>query len=349
MMPRWIRWVWVTLAMVLGVWALGQALNIVLLLGVALLLTSALVPAVSWLQAHRCPRWLAIGVCFLSLLALIGGILAFLVPVLIAQTQQAFVALPFLAANLDWLRETWAGWREQYSVIPRFSELLNLAGSRMMPLLNRMLYVPGQFVTGAFMAFTALFLAFFFLKDGATLRRQVLGLLPACVRGEVEGVWCKTSERVGKYILGQLTVMAIVGILTGIGLWVLGIPYPLLLGLLVGLLDIVPFIGPFLGAIPGVLLGFAHSWQTGLWAIAVYWGVQQLEGYVLYPYITGKAVSLHPVWILLALLLGGQFLGIVGMSLAVPAAVALQVVLDECYRPRLRRYEHRRTSRTTEE
>jgi predicted PurR-regulated permease PerM len=120
-----------------------------------------------------------------------------------------------------------------------------------------------------------------------------------------------------------------VGTLTTLGLWLAGVPYALLLGVVAGLLDVVPFVGPLLAAGPGVLLAFGQSWQTGAWAIAVYFTVQQVEGYGLYPWLMGQAVSLHPVWVLLALLLGGELFGVPGLALAVPAAVTLHVLLQE--------------------
>jgi predicted PurR-regulated permease PerM len=101
----------------------------------------------------------------------------------------------------------------------------------------------------------------------------------------------------------------------------------------VGVLDIVPVVGPFIGAFPGVLVAFGVSWQTGLWAIAVYVVVQQLEGYFTYPAVVGKVVKLHPAWIFLSFLVGSQLLGISGMVLAVPTMVVAQIVLEEWYLP----------------
>ena len=172
-------------------------------------------------------------------------------------------------------------------------------------------------------------------RDGAQLLASALTILPHDRREATGEVLARIGERVGAFALGQMAVMATVGTLSGAGLWLVGVPYAATLGLLVGVFEVIPYFGPFLGAAPGLLIAFAHSWQLGLAAAAVYFVVQQAEGLVLTPLIAGHAVGLHPVWIMIALLVGGTLLGVVGMVLAVPAAVAIQILLEELVLPRM--------------
>ena len=120
---------------------------------------------------------------------------------------------------------------------------------------------------------------------------------------------------------------------TGLGLWALGVPYPLVLGLIAGLLDVVPFVGPLVAGVLGVLVALAASPQAALAAAAVYLVVQGVENYFLQPVVFGRAVGVHPIWIFLALVAGDEALGVIGLLLAVPAAVVVHVVLARIYRP----------------
>jgi hypothetical protein len=143
-------------------------------------------------------------------------------------------------------------------------------------------------------------------------------------------------------MLGRMIVMVVVGVLVTTGLWLLSVPYAVLLGVVAGLLDIVPFIGPVLAAVPGVAVALSMSPEKALWVAGMYWAVQSIEGYVLSPFIVGRTVGLHPVWIFLALLVGETFLGLMGAILSIPAAVAVQVLIRLVYRPYLASRHRRR-------
>jgi predicted PurR-regulated permease PerM len=256
---------------------------------------------------------------------------AWVVPLLGAQARQLVQQMTGLSARYDWVQKHWGGWQDQYGVLPRFSEITTWLTGQMSGSVERLIGLTGQFLTVAVGTFSVLFLAFYFLKDGSTLREQFVALVPG--RSNAREVLDRITDRVGRYVLGVVANMTVVGVLTTIGLAILGVPYAAVLGLVVGVLDIVPIVGPFIGAFPGVLVAFGQGWQTGLWAIAVYFAVQQAEGYFTYPHVVGKVVRLHPAWIFLGFLTGGQLLGIGGMVLAVPTMVVAQIVMEEWYLP----------------
>ncbi len=122
---------------------------------------------------------------------------------------------------------------------------------------------------------------------------------------------------------GQLFLGVIVGVLVYIGLSLLGIRFALLLAIIAGILELVPYIGPVLSAIPAVILAFFQAPILALWILILYIVVQQLENYLLVPVIMKKVVGLNPVVVIIALLIGGKLLGILGIILAVPAAAVL--------------------------
>lgn len=347
-MPHWVRWLWLTIALLAVVYLAWRLLGLVLMVAIALLLTAALVPVVAWLDARRVPHGLSVAACFLGLIGLVVGVMLRIGPLMADQARELAGNLSGLSANYQWVATHWAGWQRQFGMLPDFAELSAILTAQFQGSLEGLIGLTGQFLTVAVGTFSVLFLAFFFVKDGSALQAQLLSLLPAPKRVDALEVLNRVRDRVGRYVLGVLINMTLVGTLTGIGLAILGVPYAAVLGLLVGVLDIIPFLGPFLGAFPGVVVAFSHSWQTGLWAIAIYWGVQQLEGYLTYPNVVGRATRLHPAWIFIALLAGGELLGVAGMVLAVPLMVVLQIVMQEWYLPWVRRH-HTTPALTTPE
>jgi predicted PurR-regulated permease PerM len=344
-MPHWVRWLWLTIALLAVLYMTWRLLGLVLMVAIALLLTAALVPIVAWLDARRVPHGLSVAACFLGLIGLVVGVMLRIGPMMADQARELAGNLTGLSANYQWVATHWAGWRRQFGMLPDFAEMSAILTSQFQGSLEALIGLTGQFLTVAIGTFAVLFLAFFFVKDGTALQTQLLSLLPAPRRADAHEVLTRVRDRVGRYVLGVLVNMTLVGTLTGIGLSILGVPYAAVLGLLVGVLDIIPFLGPFLGAFPGVVVAFSHSWQMGLWAIAIYWGVQQLESYLTYPNVVGRATRLHPAWIFIALLAGGELLGVAGMVLAVPLMVVLQIVMQEWYLPWVQR--HRTTPALT--
>jgi predicted PurR-regulated permease PerM len=140
------------------------------------------------------------------------------------------------------------------------------------------------------------------------------------------------SERALRlWLRGQLISMVVVGLLTGIGLWALGMPSAFALGLLAGVLEFIPFAGPLLAAIPAVLLALAVSPDLALWVVLLYVAVQQFEGNVLTPLVQQYAVDLPGVVLLFSLLAFGTLFGVLGVILAAPLAVVTYVLVKRLY------------------
>lgn len=133
------------------------------------------------------------------------------------------------------------------------------------------------------------------------------------------------------WLFGQLVSMAIVGLLVGLGLWLLGVPSALALGLLAALLEFVPFVGPVLSAIPALILALAAGPETALWVGALYLGIQQVEGNIVQPIVQERAVDLPPALLLFSIVAGGLVFGIVGIIFAAPLTVVLFVIVKRLY------------------
>ncbi len=169
----------------------------------------------------------------------------------------------------------------------------------------------------------------------APLVNGFVALWPAGQRGRVREILGELYQTVQRWFLGQLTSMAMIGLLFTVALFLIGIPFALLLGILSGLLAFIPFVGPFISIIPPVLLALAQDPILVLWVLLAYAVVQFIEGNVIQPVVMSRAVSLHPTVIVFTLLIMGTLFGFVGLLLAIPLIAALQVLVRELWIERM--------------
>lgn len=162
-------------------------------------------------------------------------------------------------------------------------------------------------------------------------RIGAIKLIPAAKRPLVDEAMGESETALRLWLKGQLMAMVAVGLLTWFGLWLLGMPSAMVLGLIAGVLEFIPFLGPLLAAVPGVLLALAVSPDLALWVMLVYFLVQQLEGYVVTPLIQQYEVKLPGVILLFAVFGFGILFGVLGVVLAAPLTVVIYVLIKRLY------------------
>ena len=158
-----------------------------------------------------------------------------------------------------------------------------------------------------------------------------LHLVPKRRRSRAGEVLAAMGHAVQRWLMGRITSMAVVGMLTGVGLWILGVPLALTLGFLAGLLSFIPNLGPILSVIPAVLVALLQSPTLALYVAVLYAGVQLVESYLITPLIQQKAVSLPPALLITVQILLGLWAGLLGLILATPLAVATIVAIEMLY------------------
>lgn len=176
-----------------------------------------------------------------------------------------------------------------------------------------------------------IFLALYFAVDPRTYRKGLLRLVPPLARDRVNGALDASGIALRKWLMGQLAAMSAVGVLTGIGLWAIGVPLALPLAVLSALLDFVPIIGPIIAAIPGILIAFGQDPQLGVYALIVYIVVQFFEGNIIMPMAEKWAVSVPPALSLLAIVAFGLVFGLIGLLFAMPLLVVTMVMVRKLY------------------
>ena len=176
-----------------------------------------------------------------------------------------------------------------------------------------------------------LFLSLYFAVDPKLYRNGVLLLMPATVRGKVGEALDASGEALRKWLLGQLGAMAVVGLITGIGLWAVGVPLAIPLAILTAILDFVPLIGPLIAAIPGILIAFSQGPEVAVYAALVYFGAQFIEGHLVIPLAQKWSVSLPPVLGLLSIVAFGLVFGLIGVLFAMPLTVVAVVMVKRLW------------------
>jgi predicted PurR-regulated permease PerM len=171
-----------------------------------------------------------------------------------------------------------------------------------------------------------LLLAFWFMVDGARVRAAFAQVVPENQRQRVRFVEDTLSTVLGGYIRGQLTMAAIIGVSAGVGCWLLGVQYPIVIGVLAFFFELVPMVGPILAALPAVMISAFQPFPLVLEVVAFFIAMQFVENNILAPRITAGAVGLHPIAAILGLVAGFEAAGIVGALFVLPMLSALSVI-----------------------
>lgn len=164
--------------------------------------------------------------------------------------------------------------------------------------------------------------AIFFASDPKRYLDGVVGMLPPAARDSTRRALANLSDDLSNWMRAQLLGMILVGVLTGVGAWAIGLPQPLALGLFAGLGEMVPYVGPFVAALPALLVAFSEGGDLIWWTIGLYVIVQQAEGNLIMPLLQDRIADVPPVVMLFSLVAFGLLFGIVGIILAAPLTVA---------------------------
>ncbi|PRY95767.1 putative PurR-regulated permease PerM [Hasllibacter halocynthiae] len=272
---------------------------------------------------------LKIGVSlFIVILAILGALIAVAMlagPRLVGQFGQLSASIPETLDGIEnWLSHTDLGaWLldevEGAEEGPRFNILGTIGGTLSASL--------GILANVVILLTVAIFLAI----DPDLYRAGLLHLVPMSRRPRAQEILDEVGTGLWRWLAGQALDMLAVALLTGVGLWLLGIPLPLLLGIIAGLTNFIPFVGPFLSGIPAVLVAFSQSPMDAVWTAVLFVAVQQFEGNVLLPIIQKRVAALPPVLIVLAVAGFGILFGVAGIFLATPLLLVVMILVRMLY------------------
>jgi predicted PurR-regulated permease PerM len=311
---------------------LSATSSMLLLIFVAFFLALGLEPAVSWLAAHRLPRWAATTVVFVVVLALLAGFIAAAIPPLSQQASQLIAQAPHYLQQAQDHSSTIGRLNERFQLQQRLTDLLNSSGGSAV---NQVISAGSAVFEAVVDTVIVVVLTVYFLVDLPRIRTFLYRLVPHSRRPRAILIGDEVFAKVGAYLLGNLVISFVAGAATLIWLSAFNVPYPLLLGILVALLDLVPVVGSTIAGIVVAAAAFTVSLPVGLATIVFFVVFRLAEDYLLIPRIIGRAVDVPALVTVVAVLIGGAVLGIVGALVAIPVAAAIQLIVQEMAYPRL--------------
>lgn len=171
--------------------------------------------------------------------------------------------------------------------------------------------------------------AYYFLTDGEKIGNILLLVFPAAMRNEIKKICFDIDRELGRYILSQFLLCIIIGVITFFILVGYKVDFPVILSILNAVFNIIPYFGPVFGAVPAIIVAFMQSPETAIWILIWFMVLQQIEGNIIAPSITGESVNIHPLVVIILVIAGGKAAGFLGMVLAVPIAVMFKVILED--------------------
>ena len=328
---RLSRWIIVLVVDAATIYFLYRVREVIMPFVWAGLLAYLLFRPVQFIEKQGLKRVWAILLLYVVIFLVVGTMLYFALPGLIRELTDMARVIPQYAQEAQNMAD-----RLQNLDIPvRLGEIVKENISRV----NEFVYQGLRNFVGGLYSFLskmlaivfAPILAFYVLTDWEKIRDSFLKLFSPRGRREAQELFSSIDIVLIEFFKGHLMVATFVGAMVGLAALLLGVKFPLMLGILSGVTNLIPYFGAFLGGVPAVAVALADSWQLGLYMALAILIIQQVEGSLITPKVIGGKLGIHPLIIVFSLLAGGKLLGIWGMLLAVPLAAVLKVLIGWLY------------------
>jgi len=318
-------------ALAYALWTLRELALLVL---TAVVIASAIEPGVLFFARHRVPRVLAVLGMYFAVFGSLFGVLFYFLPPILSDIQGILSLIPQYLGTLN---------------LPgAFNDLSQLVpaaqGTGAESIINSIFTFRSAFTgssEGAFKLMTAFFggiisfvlvvvLSFYFAVQDKGIEDFLRLITPAKREEYVVSLWVRASRKIGQWMQGQLLSSVIGGVLAYLGLLILGIPYALLLAVFTAAMMLVPIFGSFLSAIPAITVAFSAGGMTlALIVAGLYVIINQFESHLIHPLVVNKVVGIPPLLVILALIIGFELAGFLGVLIAIPVAAALREFLND--------------------
>lgn len=329
-----VRVVLVVVAAALLMYGAFLVRQILILVVIALFLAIGLDPVVRGLARLNLKRRTAVLIVFLGAVLFIGGFIGSVTPPLVRETQNLASAVPKYAVDLSRNSDRFRELDRTYNISDNLRTTLDNLPALIQRSVGGALGVARSIGRTLFSVLTVMILTIYFLLDLPALLAGARKLVPRSNRDRFDDYIGHVLDRISGYILGQLTVSVVAGLISVVVLTIIQVPYSLPLGMWVGIADLIPMVGATVGAIPAVIVAFFSSVPKGVATLIFFAIYQQVENYVVAPRVMKRAVDISAAAVILAALIGASLLGFVGALLAIPLAATIKVLTQEFWIPR---------------
>lgn len=329
---RTLNVVAVVLGVAAGLWLAMRLRNLLFMVFVSVFVAVAIEPPVHYLEKRGWRRGVAAGLVFLVTAVVFGLFVGSLSPLFVDQVNQLIDRLPEYIAAVSELLERWLG--VELSTEQLQEEAADLPG--LIPgagesVIGGVIGITSGIANFLLFAATVALFSFYIVADLPKLQRTVLSTMPPRRQRDALHIWDVAVEKMGGYIYSRLILAVVAGVLAAAFFSVLRIPFALSLGIWVGVLSqFIPVLGTYLAAIlPAVVALSTRGVGTMVWVVVFLIAYQQVENFVLSPWITERTMAIHPAVSIASIIIGAQLLGPIGVILALPTAGIVQALISE--------------------
>jgi len=316
--------------------------DVVLVVLTAAVIATAIEPGTKWLVRHKIPRVFSAILIYLFVGILVAGIFYLLVPPLLIETSGLLNNTPQYIK----VAELWAPLQNvtvfniptTISVNSLVGDLSGIAAG----FSGGLFATASSFVGGVFSLVLIVVISFYLVvkEDGIEQLLQVV--VPLKNEEYIVNLWRRTQIKIGRWMQGQIFIQLIIGILIFFGLLVLGIPHPLLFAVLAFAFEIIPVFGMTMAALPAILIALVSGgWGLAILVAVMYFVVQQFESNLIYPMVVKQVIGIPPLLVIIALIVGGELAGFLGVILSVPVSVALMEMINDIDKRKVEARSHR--------
>ncbi len=315
----WWRAAVVVIAVVVAVRVLAALQNVLLIILAAFVISLGLQPMLSSLERRGMRRGAGMAVIVLAGLVVVAGLAAAIIPTVASQATTAVERLPDLVADLE----------QRSPVIADVLAGLPIPGNGDEVEGDQAIQLLGSVAVGVFNTVTLLLLVPYFAVSFPATKTWMIRLLRRDHREDFVFLVNQSTELTSNYIVGNLTISVIAGVVSFAGFSLIGLPYAVALAAWVAVTDMIPGFGAMVGAVPVLIVAAVTGGDAFIWSLLLLVVYQQIENYVLAPRVMKRAVDLSPPVVIVALLVGGTLAGIVGALLALPVAALAKILISE--------------------
>ncbi|HEX9664916.1 MAG TPA: AI-2E family transporter [Patescibacteria group bacterium] len=309
-------------------WFVYVVRDILAVLFVAILLTSLLEPFVTWLQQKmKFPRSISVILIYVVVIGLVSLSLVLIIPPIVHQLTNLIKVFPAFFSEHNFISDYFGRAEIFEGLKTGLSSLESSLGRTATGVYSTVSSIFGGIIS----LILVLVITFYMTIEEDATRRVLKSVTPDKYLPYVTQLTNRIQNKLGLWLKGQLILSLILGIISYIGLKILGIEYALILAVLAGLAEFVPFLGPIIAGIPAVILAFFQEPIKAVFVIILYIIIQQVENHILVPKVMQKTVGLNPIIVIVALLVGAKLAGVLGALLAVPVATAIGVFIKDFY------------------
>ena len=302
--------------------------EILALIFLALILSSAIDPWIDWLKKRKIPKTLSIITIYILFIGIISSVIILVIPPMAKEIGQLASLFPEYYSKLTSVFNKFQG-IEDPSFVQNVQVGLNTVSSNLSQAINGIFTTTAQVFGGVFSFITILILAFYFAMEENAMKKFANSIIPKKYQSYIIDLTPRIQRKLGQWFRGQLILSLIIFAIIFLALAIFGIKYALILALLAGVFEIIPYFGPWIAGSVAVLLTFTQSPLKALIVAIIYLVVQQLENTIIVPKVIGKSVGLNPIVVLIGILVGFKLVGVVGGLIAVPIIAAISVFVTD--------------------